>query len=73
LINQFNENIRNKVRKGIAEKIRQSGLATFNTSIRQNSDLIKATTNARSVFAQNENSNGAKDYSNLVQEIINLS
>jgi chromosome partitioning protein len=73
MINQFNENIRNKVRKGIAEKIRQSGLATFNTSIRQNSDLIKATTNARSVFAQNENSNGAKDYSNLVQEIINLS
>ncbi len=72
LINQFNEKQRNTTRKSIAEKIRQSKLAVFETDIRQNSDLIKASLNARSIFAQNPSSNGAKDFTKLIEEILTI-
>lgn len=63
-------------RKGMhrmtSEQVELSGYSVFNTKIRDNVALGEAPAAGLDIFRYNKNSNGAIDYSQLVQEFINI-
>lgn len=65
---------RNAQDKGIYQQLpdlgEEIGFHVFNTPIRTCQDIEKAIANSESLFRERGNSNGAKDYANLVGEIL---
>ncbi|WP_294618916.1 ParA family protein [uncultured Bacteroides sp.] len=71
VITQFDK--RKTLNKSVAEIIRDSFCnKVFHTIIRDNVALAEAPIKGRNIFEYNRNSNGAKDYMSLAQEVLKL-
>ena len=71
VITQFDK--RKTLNKSVAEIIRDSFCnKVFHTIIRDNVALAEAPIKGRNIFEYNRNSNGAKDYMSLAQELLKL-
>jgi len=69
---RFNPNIRNAHAQAVVKNTSmQLGHDFMETYIRENNAISKAQLNRQSVFSFDPESNGAKDYSKLTEEIIN--
>lgn len=69
LLTQVNRTI---ISKTIVDSVHEThGEKVFNTVIRQNVALIEATTTGQDIFSYDDNSNGAEDYLNLAEEVLN--
>ncbi|MCS6796342.1 MAG: ParA family protein [Raineya sp.] len=72
LLTKYNENTRTSVHKQVAESIRKSGNRVFKSVIRQNIALSESPMVGKDIFTYAPDSNGAKDYLQLCQEILNF-
>ncbi len=71
VITQFDR--RKTLNKSVAETIGDSFCdKVFNTVIRENVALAEAPINGKNIFEYNKNSNGAKDYMALAEEVLKL-
>lgn len=65
---------RTNINKGLKERIKKElaeiGIKTFNTTIARNTKIAEAQTENKSIYDYDINSQGAKDYSDLVDEIL---
>lgn len=61
---------RKKQHKEALEIIRGIGIYSFQTVIRTNSKLPEAPAESKTIQEYDSSSNGAKDYNNLIQEIL---
>ena len=62
---------RKVLNRDVVETIKKYfGSKVFNTMIRDTVALAEAPAQRKDIFAYNKNSNGAKDYFNLCQEIL---
>lgn len=62
-----------EVRKNVSEIINDSFCdKVFKTVIRDNVALAEAPIKGKNIFEYNKNSNGAKDYMSLAQEVLKL-
>jgi chromosome partitioning protein len=62
---------RNILHRDIAQALRQhAGERVFETMIRRNIAIPEATANGLDIFRYDSNCNGAKDYLNLVEEML---
>ena len=75
LLTKYNDEQRGNVPKTIAKEVRKNelvGAKVFKTSIRQSISLMESPMSGLTVFDYAPQSNGAKDYKNLTQEILTL-
>jgi ATPases involved in chromosome partitioning len=71
VITQFDR--RKTLNKSVTEIIHDSFCdKVFDSVIRDNVALAEAPINGKNIFQYNKNSNGAKDYKSLAQEVLKL-
>ena len=75
LLTKYNDGQRGNVPKAIAKEVRENeivGNKVFKTSIRQSIPLIESPMSGKTIFEYAPESNGAKDYQNLTEEILQM-
>lgn len=72
LLVKYNENMKERLLQGIAQKVREGsqGDKVFQSSIKQDKNLKESPLAGQDIFEYAPESNGAKDYLSLAQEIL---